>query len=301
MACPAAQGRPAPGRAPARPTARSAGPRTSARRRASWRREHEQGPAVLAAERAGEAEAVQLDRLEHLRRPRRTRAHDFVSGVHTAPSASRQIPSPPSPSSAHTRRSRESRRRASTSNAVSRPANDSAQIRVEPSGVTTIPFGNCEPVGDLADLAVGRDQRDQARRELAAAHEVEVDRVDVGVTAAVDHDLVPASAAMSAVRSAWVTSEPSASRRRSASGAADDQQPAVGEPVDRDRDRRPSCTSAIDLAVAVEVDREDLALTPVGEPEAAVVPAGALADAQAGQQRVRGSWAGHRTILPVWN
>ena len=31
------------------------------------------------------------------------------------------------------------------SNAVSRPANDSAQIRVELSGVTTMPFGNWSP------------------------------------------------------------------------------------------------------------------------------------------------------------
>ena len=78
------------------------------------------------------------------------------------------------------------------SNAVSRPANDSATISVELSGVTTMPLGNCDPVGDLADRAIGRDQRDDPGRELAAAHEVEADAVDVDVAATVDDDLVPA-------------------------------------------------------------------------------------------------------------
>ncbi len=63
--------------------------------------------------------------------------------VHTAPSASTQMPSGPIPS-AQTRRLD---RLPSTamSNAVSLPAKDSDTISVELSGVTTMPFGNSTP------------------------------------------------------------------------------------------------------------------------------------------------------------
>ena len=71
-----------------------------------------------------------------------------------------QMPSPPSPSSAQTRRF-ERLPSASMSNAASRPANDSAQISVELSGVTTIPFGNCRSSATWRTSPSGRDQRDQ--------------------------------------------------------------------------------------------------------------------------------------------
>ena len=60
-----------------------------------------------------------------------------------APSASMQMPSGPMPS-AHTRRF-ERLPSAAMSNAVSRPANDSEMISVEPSGVMTMPLGNSMP------------------------------------------------------------------------------------------------------------------------------------------------------------
>ena len=114
--------------------------------------------------------------------PSRTRRQAFIAGVQTAPSASRQMPSPPSPSSAHTRRF-DSPPSAAMSNAVSRPVKDSATISVELSGVTTIPLGNAMPSATWRTEPSGRDQRDDPGGELRAGHEVEVDAVHVDVAA----------------------------------------------------------------------------------------------------------------------
>ena len=43
-------------------------------------------------------------------------------------------------------------------NAVSRPANNSAMISIRPSGVMTMPFGELDAAGDLAQVPVRRDQ-----------------------------------------------------------------------------------------------------------------------------------------------
>ena len=105
-----------------------------------------------------------------------------------------QMPSPVT--SAQTRRF-ERLPSSAMSKAVSRAANDSATISVPLSGVTAMPFGNARPSATSRAVAVGRDQRDLARRlaareDLAEVREVEVERVDVDVAAPVDGQLAPA-------------------------------------------------------------------------------------------------------------
>jgi hypothetical protein len=70
-----------------------------------------------------------------------------------------------------------------------------------------------------------------------------------------------------------------------------DEQAAVRQPVDRPS--QPWPTLRDDLAVAVEIDRDDLARSPVSKPEALLVPARWLADRELAQQNVR---FGHRWL-----
>ena len=114
----------------------------------------------------------------------------------------------------------------------------------------------------------GGDERDDPGLGLLAGAEVEADAVDVDVVAAVDDDLVPAvvvDAAQIGVADHRTVGLPA---HQLGTG---DQQAAVGQPVDRPaetgRARRDH------LAVAVEIDRHDLARAPVGEPQPIVVPA----------------------------
>ena len=94
------------------------------------------------------------------------------------------------------------------------------------------------------------------------------------------------------LRSAWVTRDPSGSCGGAVLVPGHDQQPAVGQPVDRERERRRDAGD--DLAVALEIDGDDLLRAPVGEPQAAVVPARRLADREPGQQNLRSSWCSRR-------
>src|SRR4029453_11495259 len=52
--------------------------------------------------------------------------------------------------------------------------------------------GEGQVLGDPPDGAVGGGQHDVPRRRRLAGHHVEADAVDIGVAAAVDHDVVPA-------------------------------------------------------------------------------------------------------------
>ena len=202
------------------------------------------------------------------------------------PSASRQMPSGPTPS-AQTRRF-DRVPSSAMSNAVSRAANDSATMSVLLSGVMTMPFGNAISLGDLADVAVRRDQRDLAGRLSARQHvvevgEVEVDRVDVDVAAPVDRHLAPAvrrdvaeigmpDAGAVGLDADQLVAGDRASGRPGASSTA---QP------------RPSGPRSDHLALAVEVDGDDLLGAPVGEPQPAVVPARGLRHRQAIEQHTR--------------
>ena len=113
--------------------------------------QQEQVPAVGTAEHAGEARQAVSTRWVIVP-PSSTRTHAPAGSSGSpvcaatsaacdqiAASASTQMPSGPSPS-AHVRRP-VSVPSSPMSNALRRPANDSATTSVEPSGVTTIPFG----------------------------------------------------------------------------------------------------------------------------------------------------------------
>src|SRR6266542_1257472 len=73
------------------------------------------------------------------------------------------------------------------------------------------------------------------------------------------------------------------------------QEAAVGQPVDRPS--QPGRTFRDDFTRAVEVDCNDLACPPVGEPETIVVPARRFADHETVQQHLRLDHRWHRTFL----
>jgi hypothetical protein len=107
-----------------------------------------------------EAEVVELDPLEHLATLGDPRAAFGMTGVQTAPSASRQMPSPPWPRSARTRRFESVR--------------------------------EGEAAGHLTSGSDERDQGGDVRRRARHPSEVEAEAIHVGVASPVDDDLVPA-------------------------------------------------------------------------------------------------------------
>src|SRR6266566_8599150 len=80
--------------------------------------------------------------------------------------------------------------------------------------------------------------------------------------------------------------------------AAGDEHASIAQPVDGPA--AAATASADDLAVPLEVDRDDLVRPPIREPQAAFVPTRRLAHAEAVQQdsRVRDRSARHGVLLP---
>src|SRR5215211_5265399 len=199
--------------------------------------------------------------------------------VQIAPSASMQIPSGPTPSAQTPRFQRPPS--SAMSNAVSRPAKDSAMISVELAGVTAMPLGERDPIGYPAHGPVRGNQSDDpggpplTRLEVAAA-------VDVDVAAAVDDDLVEivdaqaAQVGMAHQRTVGVPAHDPLARN---------EQAPVGKPVDRPPETRRALAN--DLRVALRVNGDDLPRAPVGEPKALLVPTRRLADHETRQQRLR--------------
>jgi hypothetical protein len=114
---------------------------------------------------------------------------------------------------------------------------------------------------------------------------------DVHVSPAVNDDVVPAAvpdAAEISVRGGR------AIRLDAQKLLAGDQQASVGQPVDRPTETvvrpdgiNPGRADAPNYASAVQLDRNDLAGRPVGEPETALVPAGRLDHGKAVQEHLR--------------
>jgi hypothetical protein len=170
--------------------------------------------------------------------------------VRSARAASTWSMPPPSPS-AHTR-SPDRLPSSGMSNAVSRPANDSAMIRVV-VGRDGHALGEVDAVRHLPGRPVGRHQGDDARLGRGAAEEVEVGAVQVDVAAAVDHDLVPA---VPGRRGGVGVGDHRAVGLLGEQALPGDQEPAVGEEVDRPSE--PGRPGGHDLAVPVEVHGDDL-------------------------------------------
>ncbi len=162
-------------------------------------------------------------------------------------------------------------------NAVSRPATDSATTSVEPSGVMSMPFGKVDVVGDLADGPVGGDQGDEARfGELAGQEVGRVGTVDVDVAALlVDDDLVPV---LPRHRTQVCVFDERPVRLLPHERLTRDEQSPVGQPVDRPA--QALSPGRHHLAVPLEIGRDDLADTPVREPEPALVPTRGLHERQ---------------------
>ena len=165
---------------------------------------------------------------------------------------------------------RSASRRRPMSNAVSRPANDSATISVGPSGVTPCRSGTAMSSATCRTRRPGSTSAMIAGLRRAAAEEVEAGAVEVDVAAPVDDDLVPAVLGDPG-RSAWRTMRAvgllaQQLRRRSTSsrpsGSQSIAQPEPRWAGGRSTSLRPSMSTATTSPAA-----------PVGEPEPAVVPA----------------------------
>src|SRR4051812_16194124 len=72
----------------------------------------------------------------------------------------------------------------------------------------------------------------------------------------------------------------------------DDEQAPVWQPVDADRLKRRKGQPDRDLALALEIDGDDLSRAPVGKPETVVVPTRRLAERDAGHQGLRLGYRG---------
>jgi len=137
------------------------------------------------------------------------------------------------------------------------------------------PIGEGDLIGDLTYFAFGGDERDDAGRfssarvELAAA-------VEVDVAAPVDDDLVEVADGETAGVDVFDKGPVRFQAEQARLGPRDDQQPAVRQPIDRERDGGGHAGNQ--LAPAGAVDRNDLLRSPVGEPETTVMPPGRLAD-----------------------
>ena len=216
------------------------------------RRHHEQRAAIGAAEHAGEPARSSVIR-SRISPPSRTRTHSpsgllsrpvcvrvSAEWVHTAPSASRQMPSGPMPS-AQTRRF-DRLPSAAMSKAVRRPANDSETISVGVVGRDHHAVRELDAVDHLPRRAVGRHEGDHPRLRPAGT-EGEADAVDVDVAPAVDDDLVPAEVDR-APRSACRTIAPSGSRRSSSSPVTR-RRPSGSQSIDQPRPAGPAPTTSL--------------------------------------------------------
>ena len=142
--------------------------------------------------------------------------------------------------------------------------------------------GERDAVGHLAHRAAGRHARHQAGRELRA-REVEAGAADVRVAARVHHDVVPrrrrepGQVGVGDDRAVGLVAQQQALAPRH------DEQAPVGEEVEAERQRG---QARHDLGLAGVVEREDLARSPVRQPQPAVVPARRLAHDEPVLQRV---------------
>jgi hypothetical protein len=140
------------------------------------------------------------------------------------------------------------------------------------------PIRERDVVGHLAHRAVGCDQRHQARLERLPGHQVEAAAVDIGVAATVDHDVVPAWLAEVRVGDQGSVGFPA---QQPPIRGRDDHQPAVREPGGTQRQR---LHVRDHLAVAGEIDGDNLTRGSIREVQPVTVPARRLDQASTGEQ-----------------
>ena len=111
---------------------------------------------------------------------------DRAGGVDAVPSGGRVAEVGPGSAIVQAPRRRRCRSR-SGARRRTRPRSGSSCRRV-----TAMPLGKAIPSATSPARAIGGHERHDSRRERLAGHQVEAAPVDVGIAAAVDHDLVPA-------------------------------------------------------------------------------------------------------------
>ena len=132
----------------------------------------------------------------------------------------------------------------------------------------------------MLSRAIRGDQSQDSGDELAA-RKIKADVVDVGVTPTVHDYLVPgavreaAHVGMCHKRPVGLPAEEKPIARR------DDEKAPVGQPVDAEWKGRHADD---DVALALEIDGNDLLRAPVAEPETVIVPPWRLAERETGHQ-----------------
>ena len=257
--------------------------------------EHEEGATVVSAQRARERPLACVDRVDDLS-PSRTRTTTLLaaSANQIAPSASSVHPSGmTSPSSAHTRRSCSVPSSAMV-NAVTRRAIVSPTIRVRPSGVMTLPFGNSNPSAATDDVTAGRHPRERRGARRFADVEVEAEVPHVRGAVGRDHHVV--AVAGGDRRQVGMDGDPTVVLH-----AQDPprlhrhhEQTAVGQPAETARglvelELHPTRPSVVDARHRVPEE--------VGEPEPTVVPARTFAEADAVEEDREAGHGGEPTVI----
>src|SRR5262249_26270893 len=122
------------------------------------------------------------------------------------------------------------------------------------------------------DQTITSDESDYAWSKFLTGHQVKASAVDISVAAAVDDDFVPALGQVAQFRLGnkrpvqFPPQKASVTRRYN-------QQAAVSKLVEGDRLNRRYPQLDDDFPPAIDTSRNDLLRTPVGEPQAVVVPA----------------------------
>src|SRR6266581_3877421 len=242
-----------------------------------FRCHHEQRLPVFAPEHASEAAAVKLDRLQHLPTFVDAYTSGFVVFHGRRPNGTLRIEADSVTASAEFG-PHASVRQATIGSDIERrePAGEGLcddQRRVIGRHDHAVRKG--DSVRNLANRTVRSDQCDDSRDELPTAEKIEVTPVDVGVTTTIHHDLVPAACEATQVgmghqRPVWLPAQ------EKSLGTRYDKQAPIGEPVDGERDR--GWDTGDYLAVALDIDGDDLLRAPVREPQTTLMPTRRLAD-----------------------
>ena len=156
--------------------------------------DHEQRPAIIAAEHAREAPAITIDALKHL--AAFANAHASLVGHVGVPDGAFGIDTDTVRHSVPELGPGPAVRQRAIAGNVKRGElfpYESATMSVELSGVTAIPFGNAMPSATRRTGAIPRHKDDHSSGELLARHHIKPATVHVRVAATVDDDFVPAA------------------------------------------------------------------------------------------------------------
>ena len=252
-----------------------------------------EGAAIVVAEHAGEAGLDVVTRSSTSPpSAKRTHSGNMALATHTVPSSHRQMPSGETPAvAAHSRRL-DSAPSSARSNAVRRPPMVSAMISVAPSSVMTVPLGNWMSPAASQLVPSGSTRITEAvamslRLERSGVEPVEVEAEVAGVGLAVGghHHVVGVPGGPGPQVAVHHEGAVGLAAHDDPVEPGAEQEASVGQPAQAGR---LPVEVHLDPAVALGGDGEDGVVEEVRVPEAAVVPAGALAEVEAREEGLGG-------------